>query len=328
MNGTRIVSVGTAVPEEALDNRELAPRLGLDETWIEERTGIRSRRIAAPSETSSTLGATASARALKEAGLDARDVDLIICATVTPDFRFPATACLIQHALDAKAAAFDLNGGCSGFLYGLAQADAVIRSGGAEHVLVVGAETLSRITDWDDPKTAILFGDGAGAVVVGPSETGSLGGFQLFSDGARPELLWVDPATDKIRMQGREVYRAAVMGMTGAVARLLEDSGLSVADIDLVVGHQANVRILGAVAERLGLPAKKMFTNIAGYGNTSAASIPIALAEAEASGRLEDGDVVVLTAFGAGFVWGAGFLRWSPGLHEPRQLIGAVKTGV
>lgn len=295
-----------------LTNAELARTIGRDEAWIEGRTGIRSRRIAMPSDTAATLGTAAAERALEAAGIHGSDVDLIICATVTPDHRFPATACLIQSALSSAAAAFDLNAGCSGFLYALAQADASIRAGAVRRVLVVGAEVMSRITDYSDPKTAILFGDGAGAALVERCEgAGEMGPFVLFSDGSRPELLYVDRSTSTIKMEGREVYRAAVTSMVGSVARVLRETGTHPSEVGLVIAHQANQRILEAVATRLGLPSTKMFSNIDRYGNTSSASIPIALAEAQATGALTDGDLVVLTAFGAGFVWGAGLVRWS-----------------
>ena len=311
MTGARIAAVGTALPERVLTNAELGPRIDRDEAWIEARTGIRSRRIASSTDTAATLGAAASERALTAAGLTGSDIDLIICATVTPHHRFPATASLIQHALSSRAAAFDLNAGCSGFLYGLAQADASIRSGTARRVLVVGAEIMSAITDPLDPKTAILFGDGAGVVVVEAIEgAGSLGPFLLFSDGSRPELLFVDRETSTIRMEGREVYRAAVASMVDSVSRVLTETGTDAGEVGLVIAHQANRRILEAVAARLGLPVAKMFSNIDRYGNTSSASIPIALAEAQETGALADGDLVVLTAFGAGFVWGAGLVRW------------------
>ena len=311
MIGSRISGVGIAVPEHELTNVEVGRRIDRDAAWIEARTGITSRRIAGEGETTAGLGIAASRRALDAAGVPAGHLDLIICATITSDLRFPATACLIQAALGSRAGAFDLNAGCSGFLYALAQADAAVRAGAAQRVLVVGAEVLSRITDASDPDTSILFGDGAGAVVVEVAAEGPvLGPFLLFSDGSSPDLLFVDDATDTVRMQGREVYRAAVEGMTDSVRRLLASTGTGPDDVDLVIAHQANGRILAAVADRLGLPTGKMFSNISRYGNTSAASIPIALAEAAGSGVLEDGDLVVITAFGAGFVWGAGLVPW------------------
>lgn len=327
MIGSKIAAVGMEVPRRLLTNAELAPLIGRDESWIEERTGIRERRVAAPGETAATLGIAAAGRALDAAGLDGIDVDLIICATTTPPWRFPATASLIQDALASKAAAFDLNAGCSGFLYGLAQADAVIRSGSAGRVLLVGSETLSHITDRTDPKTGILFGDGAGAAVLEASDDVTVGPFVLFSDGSRPELLYVSNETNTIRMQGREVYRAAVVAMAESVDRILTETGTGADEVDLVIAHQANARILDGVAARLGLPADRMFSNIDRYGNTSSASIPIALAEAQQTGFLKDGDLVVVTAFGAGFVWGAGLVRWGAGISPDTSLVGAASAG-
>lgn len=328
MTGSRIASLGIALPERELTNEELASSLGVDAAWIYERTGIETRRIAGPLDTAGSLGTTAAARALAAAGLAGDDVDLVVCATVTPDWTFPATACLIQSGLGSRAAAFDLNAGCAGWLVALAQAHAAIDAGLAERVLVVGCDVLSRITDPDDAKTVILFGDGAGAAVVEKHDgVASVGPFSLYSDGSRPHLLHVANDTGTIRMDGRAVYRAAVSGMADAVRRVLEEGGVDESRVGLVVAHQANARILDAVAVRLGLPPHKMFSNIERYGNTSAASIPIALAEADAAGRLHDGDVLVLAAFGAGFVWGAGLMRWTPRRTADRELALAGAVG-
>ena len=326
MTGSRIAGVGMAVPHRTLSNPELARAIGRDATWIEERTGIRQRRVAAPEETAATLGSSAARRALDDAAVDASEVDLIICATVTPAWRFPSTASLIQNALGCDAAAFDLNAACSGFLFGLAQADACLRAGSARRVLVVGSEVLSRITDPSDPKTAILFGDGAGAAVIETTTEDALGPFVLFSNGGRPELLHVSNETGTIHMEGREVYRAAVVGMAQSVTRLLARTGTRAGDVDLVIAHQANARILDGVAARLAVPADKMFSNIDRYGNTSSASIPIALVEAQRSGALKDGDLVVMTAFGAGFAWGACLARWGAGPSRATALAGAVQA--
>jgi 3-oxoacyl-[acyl-carrier-protein] synthase-3 len=318
--GSQIAGIGIALPDKELRNAELAARLGVTEEWIVERTGVHSRRIASEGQNASSLGIDASTRALEDAGIAAADIDLIVCATVTPPWRFPATACLIQHALGAHAAAFDLNAGCSGWLYALVQADAVIRSGGARRALVVGTDVLSRITDYSDPKSSILFGDGAGAVVVERCrEEPRLGPFSLHSDGSRPQLLYVPDDTGVIHMAGREVYRAAVAGMVSSVTELLASSGIAPADVDLFVAHQANQRILDAVASRLGIGADRIVSNIAIYGNTSAASIPIALFDARRSGVLQQDDLVVMTAFGAGFAWGAGLARW--GTDVPERLL-------
>ena len=317
MTASTITGLGVALPEAALSNEDLAPRLGLSEEWIQSRTGIESRRIASSEETAASLGARAAVNALSDAGASPADVDMIICATVTPQWVLPATACAIQAEIGSDGAAFDLNAGCSGFIYALAQADALIRAGAAKRVVVIGSEVMSRITDYDDPKTAILFGDGAGAVVVEGSEgSAALGPFRLFSDGTRPKLLYVPSDTRLIRMEGREVYRAAVNAMARSVTDLLAAMGMAPSDVDLLVAHQANQRILDAVVARAGLDESRAYSNIARYGNTSSASIPIALFEARLEGRLREGDSVVLTAFGAGFTWGAGLVRWGAALSD------------
>ncbi|MGH2730274.1 MAG: beta-ketoacyl-ACP synthase III [Actinomycetota bacterium] len=329
MIGAQIAGLGIALPETELTNAELAPRLGVTEEWIVERTGIHCRRIASEGQDASSLGIEASLRALEDADITGEDIDLIVCATVTPRWRFPATACLIQNALGARSAAFDLNAGCSGWLYALVQADAVIRSGGARRALVVGADVLSRITDYSDPKSSILFGDGAGAVVVERCDGGPrLGPFSLHSDGSRPQLLFVPNDTGVIHMAGRDVYRAAVSGMVSSVTELLGSSGIASADVDLLVAHQANKRILDAVASRLGIDADRIVSNIAAYGNTSAASIPIALFDARRSGLLRQDNLVVMTAFGAGFAWGAGLARWGTNVPAPRTLVTAGEANV
>ena len=311
MIGSRISGLGVALPSGELTNAELALRLNRSEEWIEERTGIVSRRIASEDETVSELGTVASRRALADACIAADDVDSIVCATITPEWAFPATGCLIQASLGSKAPAFDLNAGCSGFLFGLAQANAMVRSGAAGRVLVVGTEVLSKIIDHDDVGTSILFGDGAGAAVVEGAEQGAgMGPFCLNSDGGRPQLLYLPRETGLIHMEGREVYRAAVQAMASSVADVLSRCGVAVSDVNLVVAHQANQRILDGVAQRVGLDPERTFSNIRYRGNTSAASLPIALFEAREQGRLNEGDLVVLVAFGAGFSWGAAVVRW------------------
>lgn len=305
----------------------MARLFGVGEDWIVSRTGISSRRIATGTEDAASLGVTASLRALTDAGLGVADIDTIVCATITASRRFPATACSIGAALGSTAPAWDLNAGCAGFLFALAQADALVRAGSARRVLVVGTDVMSKITDQADPKTAILFGDAAGAVVVEVSDGAALGPFELHSDGARPELLYTDQL-DLIRMHGREVYRAAVEGMSSAVTSLLATTGLSGSDIDLVVAHQANRRILDAVTRRLGLDDSQVLCNIQHHGNTSAASIPLALFDAREQGRLQHGDKVVVTAFGAGFCWGAGLLLWGAPLRPSTPtLVGAARVG-
>jgi 3-oxoacyl-[acyl-carrier-protein] synthase-3 len=313
VSSTSITGLGIALPGAELTNDELAARLGCTPDWIRTRTGISTRRVAGPHETTDQLGRVASLLALADAGLDSSDVDLVICATVTAERRFPSTACLIQSALGTTAPAFDIGAGCSGFLYALQLADATVRTNNARRVLVVGSEVLSGITDANDPKTSVLFGDGAGAAVVEAGVEGlRIGPIRLFSDGSSPELLFVNPSSGFIAMEGREVFRAAVGAMTASVAGLLEAEGLSADEVDLIVAHQANQRILDAVAERLGLDSNLLYSNIVRYGNTSAASIPIALYEARRDGLLNHESVVVLTAFGAGFTWGAGLLHGGP----------------
>jgi 3-oxoacyl-[acyl-carrier-protein] synthase III len=310
--GAEVAGWGTALPTAELGNEELAARLGVSAQWILERTGIRSRRVVGEGETTSTLATAAGRRALEQAEADPRDVDVVIVATCTPDYKMPAAAALVQHALGATNAwAFDLNAACSGFLFALAQADALVEARSARRVLVCGADVLTTVSDYTDPRSSVIFGDGAGAALVQATEGANrLGPFQLGTDGARPQLLWIPPATGRIRMEGREVYRRAVEGMTRSVRSLLAEARMSVGDVDLLVAHQANARILEAVAKRLGLPPERLALNIARLGNTSAASIPIAVSEAYEEGLLRDGDCVVLTAFGAGFTWGTGLLRW------------------
>jgi 3-oxoacyl-[acyl-carrier-protein] synthase-3 len=329
LTGAAVTGWGTALPSRELTNEELAPRLGLSDEWIFERTGILSRRVVGPGETTSTLAIQASDAALRRAGLESERLDAVILATCTPDYKMPATAPLVQHAIGAtRAAAYDLNAACSGFVYALAQADALIDAGAAERVLVVGADVLTTVTDYSDPKSCIIFGDGAGAVVVESTEGPSrLGPWQLGSDGAQPELLWIPSETGLIEMQGREVYRRAVEGMTRSVGEVLSQAGLRVADVDLLVAHQANARILEAVADRLGLTRDKLALNIGHLGNTSAASIPIALSDAVDQGQLHDGDRVVLTTFGAGFTWGTGVVRWGAAVSEDPALALAGEAG-
>jgi 3-oxoacyl-[acyl-carrier-protein] synthase-3 len=319
--GVAITGWGAAVPERIVTNADIATRVGVDEDWIFQRTGITSRHIAADDEETSGLATGAARRALSVAGVEPELLDAIIVATLTPDLQMPATASLVQASLEAgSAASFDLNAGCSGFLYALGQATAMVKSGQASRVLVVGADVLSRVTDFTDPRSAILFGDGAGAVVV-ESSVGrdGIGPFVLGSDGSDPDLLCIPRSTGVISMQGREVYRRAVEAMSDSVVELCGAGGVGLDEIDLIVCHQANARILASVADRLGLPEEIFLSNISAYGNTSAASIPLALAEAAIGGRLSRGDLVVLAAFGAGFTWGAGLVRWGERVDEMQQ---------
>ena len=322
----RIIGTGSALPERVLSNRDLEQMVETTDDWITTRTGIKERRIAAEGEFTSTFATAASRQALEMAALDAADIDLIICATVTPDFPFPSTACLIQHNLGAaRAAAFDISAACSGFIYGLSLADKFIRTGSATRVLVIGAEVLSRVVDWTDRNTCCLFGDGAGAVVVS-ADTGSGGIFSthIYSDGSYWELLHQPgagnrrPATPEllesgqvfIRMQGNEVFKLAVRAMEDAAQAALTANGYTVADLDLLIPHQANRRIIDAIGKRLGLGPDKVFINVDHYGNTSAASIPIALDEANRTGVLRRDALVLLDAFGGGLTWASALMRW------------------
>lgn len=311
---------GSALPTASLDNAALAARLDISEDWIFQRTGIRSRGVVSEGETTSSLAVDACRTALARADLLPDAIDLVIVATATPDYQLPATASIVQAALGcSNAGAFDLNAACSGFLYALAQANALVESGTCRRVLVCGAEALSPIVDYSDARSCILFGDGAGAVVVESTVWGgSLGPFVLRSDGAEPELLHVRPDERLIRMDGREVYRRAVEGMTEVLTEVMSRAGVGLDDVDHVVAHQANARIVEAVAARLGMDYGKLVMNIESVGNTSAASIPLALAGAADQGRLAPGDTVALAAFGAGFAWGAGLLTWEP-VRRPRE---------
>jgi 3-oxoacyl-[acyl-carrier-protein] synthase-3 len=301
--------------------------------WIRTRTGIRERHVVDTAETTADMAVQAGRRALEVARLRPAEIDLIIVATVTPDYAFPATACLVQDALGAsRAAAFDLSAGCSGFVYGLGMAASSIAAGTFQSALVIGAETLSRITDWSDRGTCVLFGDGAGAVVLQAGENpGGVLATILGSDGSGGDLLKLPaggsrhPASHRtvaegmhfLRMKGREVFRFAVKMMPRATREVLEGAGLDLTSLDLLIPHQANQRIIEAAARALDLPPEKVYTNLAWYGNTSGASIPIALAEAADAGRIRPDDLVVCVGFGAGLTWGAAALRWTRPRPEP-----------
>jgi 3-oxoacyl-[acyl-carrier-protein] synthase III len=328
MNGTSVGILGTGkyVPERRLTNQDLEQMVETNDEWIVTRTGIRERRIAAPDQATSDLAYEASIRALDAAGITADQLDLIIVATITPDMFFPSTACLLQEKLGAKkAAAFDLSAACSGFIYGLANATGFIQMGMYRHVLVVGAECLSRITDYSDRNTSILFGDGAGAVVVGEVPSGrGFKSFKLGADGAGGELLRICgggsrmPSTEQsvtdrrhfIEMNGRDVFKFAVRVMGSAAEEALSIAGIEKADIDLLIPHQANIRIIQSALERLNLSEDKCMINLDRYGNVSAASIPLALAEAVEENRVKEGDHLVLVGFGGGLTWGASVLVW------------------
>ncbi len=321
----RITGTGAYAPSRVLANSDLEKMVATSDEWITERTGIRERRIAGSGEACSDLALKAAQRALEAANIGAADLDMILLATCTGDYPLPATACLIQHQLGAtRAAACDLSAACCGFVYALSVADAYVRTG-MNHVLVIGSEVMSAITDWTDRNTCILFGDGAGAAVVSASE-GERGilSTQLKSDGALWELIAVPgggsrmPPSEKviteklncIKMKGNETFKVAVRTLEEAAREILAAGNVTVADIDLYVPHQANVRILKAVTDRLGLPLDKVMLNLDRYGNTSAASIPIALDEAVRQGRIKEGSLVMLGAFGAGLTWASALIRW------------------
>ncbi|MEO6248864.1 MAG: beta-ketoacyl-ACP synthase III [Sphingomicrobium sp.] len=313
-----VAGVGSALPARRVDNAELAAQVDTTDEWIVERTGIRTRYIAGEGETTGTLATEAARRAIDHAGIAAAEVDLIILATATPDQTFPATATKVQTALGINdCIAFDVAAVCSGFLYALTVADSMIRSGGAKTALVIGAETFSRILDWDDRATCVLFGDGAGALILrgAEGEAGILA-TRLHADGRFNDLLYVDggPSTTqtvgKLRMKGREVFRHAVTNLAAVLSEVLTAAGLSSADIDWVVPHQANARILDATARKLGLSPDKVIVTVDRHANTSAASVPLAFDVAVKDGRIKRGDLVVLEAMGGGFTWGAAALRY------------------
>lgn len=311
---------GSALPANCVSNAELEARVETSDEWIRERTGITQRYIAAEGETTGTLGTAAAQAALDDAGLTIADIDLIVLATATPDNTFPATATRVQHALGGKGfPAFDVAAVCSGFLYALGTADAMIRSGMAKRAIVIGAETFSRILDWEDRTTCVLFGDGAGAFVIEAQDVADDGpgllATQLHAEGEHCDLLYVDggPSTTgevgKLRMKGREVFRHAVVNLAEVLVEVLEQAGHVPADIDWIVPHQANRRILDATAKKLGLPLEKLVVTVDQHANTSAASVPLAFDVAKRDGRIKSGDLVMLEAMGGGFTWGASLLR-------------------
>ena len=312
-----IFGIGAALPEHVITNADLEQRLDTNDEWIVRRTGIRERRHLQGDETLADLATRACLLALDDAGRTGAEVDHVIVSTFTADRVTPGLAPEVARVIGAeRAAAVDLNAACAGFLYGLDQAAALVESGRASVVLVCGAEALSRVTDHDDRSTAVLFGDGAGAVVVagGELELG-VGGFVLGADGAQADLLYAERDERVLRMQGSDVYRHAVRRMTAASREALERAGRTVEDIDLFVAHQANIRIIEAAASELGIAREKVVVNVDRVANTSSASIPLALEQAEREGRLKPGDTVALAAFGAGFVWGAGIVSWKERVH-------------
>lgn len=324
MSGSRLLGTGSALPRRIVTNAELASRVDTSDEWITARTGIRQRHIAAEGETTATLAIAAARAALADAGVDASSIGLIVLATATPDNTFPATATKVQAALGCTGGiAFDVAAVCSGFLYALGVADSLLKTGMARRALVIGAETFSRILDWEDRTTCVLFGDGAGAVVLeaptaaaadDPQAPGIIA-TRLHADGTCHDLLYVDggPSTTRsvghVRMRGQEVFRHAVVNLADVLKEVLEEAQVSVDEIDWVVPHQANARILDATARKLGIAPEKVVMTVQDHANTSAASVPLALDVARRDGRIRAGDLVMLEAMGGGFTWGASLIR-------------------
>lgn len=327
LRGAGIIGVGSFAPQKVLTNADLEKFVETNDEWIVTRSGIRQRHIADENTAASDLAVEAANRALDCASLSPEEIDLVICATITGDMPFPSTACLVQNRIGAKnAAAFDMQAGCSGWVYALSTASQFIKAGTYDHILVIGVDTLSKVTDWTDRSTCVLFGDGAGAVVLGPAspDEGVLSTY-LGADGAGGDLLKIDaggsrmPTTEEtvrngmhyIKMEGREVFKFAVRIMGEASIKALQICNLTTDDVNLFVPHQANTRIIDAAASRLGLTEDRVFKNVQDYGNTSAASIPIALDEAYRSEKIKKDDIVVVVGFGAGLTWAAGVLKWT-----------------
>lgn len=321
-----IIGVGKYLPQHVLTNADLEKMIDTTDEWITTRTGIKERRIASDNEATSDMATKAAKDALNNAGLEASDIDLIIVATITPDMFFPSTACIIQNNLGARTVpAFDIAVACSGYIYGLAIAEKFIKNGSCKYALVVAAEKLSAVTDWEDRSTCVLFGDGAGAAVLGPVEEGGILGSTLGADGSKGDLLQlpaggsrmpasimtVENKLHTIKMEGNILFKHAVKIMAEAALAVTEPLGLKGEDIDLIIPHQANIRILNGVAKRLGVdPKKKLYLNIEKYGNMSAASSAVALTEAVQEGRIKKGDTILMDAFGGGLTWGALVIKW------------------
>ncbi|OJE49670.1 3-oxoacyl-ACP synthase [Bacillus proteolyticus] len=304
-----ILGIGRYVPEKVVTNHDLEKIVDTSDEWIRTRTGIAERRIADDTIDTSYMAVESSKKALEDAGISGEDIDLILVATVTPDRAFPAVACVIQEAIGAKhAAAMDLSAACAGFMYGMITAQQFIQTGTYKNVLVVGSDKLSKIVDWNDRNTAVLFGDGAGAIVMGAvSEGKGVLSFELGADGSGGKHLYQD---EYVMMNGREVFKFAVRQLGDSCLRVLEKAGLTKEDVDFLVPHQANIRIMESARERLNLPKEKMSMTIEKFGNTSASSIPIAMVEELQNGRIQDGDLIILVGFGGGLTWGAVALRW------------------
>ena len=321
-----ITGLGCYVPERVITNDELSKMVDTSDEWIVERTGIRERRVAAPKEALSDMCIPAARDALEQAGVDAADVDLIIVATVTPDMFFPSTGAIVADELGAReAAAYDLSAGCTGFMYALAQAHGMISAGLTNRALVIGGDVLSKIVNWQDRATCVLFGDGAGAVLLEPTQDDGFFGFELGADGAGGVHLYMPaggsrlPASPEtvasgqhlVLMNGREVFKFATRVLVSSAEKLLEECDVSMADVDVYVPHQANVRIIDHATKKLGVPEQRVVVNVDRYGNTSSGSIPLALADAVADGRLAEGKVVLMTGMGAGLTWGSALMRWT-----------------
>jgi 3-oxoacyl-[acyl-carrier-protein] synthase-3 len=315
-----IAGLGCKVPDRVVTNDELAQYVDTTDKWIRERTGIRERRMASQEEALSDLALPACHDALVQAGIEGRDIDLLIVATVTPDMAFPSTGAILADRLGAvDAAAYDLSAGCTGFMYALAQAYGMLAAGLANRALVVGGDVLSRILDWSDRSTLILFGDGVGAVVLEPAPERGFLGFELGADGGGGENLWLpgsgsrifDEAERHVKMNGREVYKFATRILVQSAQDVLERCGVSIGDVDVYVPHQANIRIIDHATKKLGVPSERVVINVDRYGNTSSGSIPLALADAAQDGRLQPGKLVLMTGMGAGLTWGSALIRWT-----------------
>jgi 3-oxoacyl-[acyl-carrier-protein] synthase III len=323
-NGRRIgiTGLGVHVPDRVFTNKDLEQFVDTSDEWILERTGIRERRFATEDEALTDIAAPAAVAALADAGVDAASIDLIIVATVTPDMMFPTSSALLADSLGMPdAAAYDLLAGCTGFMYAIAQAYSMLASGLSKRALVVGGDVLSKILDWGDRSTLVLFGDGAGAVVLEPVGAGGFLGFELGADGGGGDNLWLpgsgsrhfEDADKLVKMNGREVFKFATRVMVSSAEKVLAECGLTVEDVDVYVPHQANKRIIDYAARKLGIPEEKVVVNVDKYGNTSSGSIPLALADAAADGRLREGKVVLMTGMGAGLTWGSALIEWTEG---------------
>jgi 3-oxoacyl-[acyl-carrier-protein] synthase-3 len=321
-NGARvgIIGLGTHVPERVFTNADLEQFVDTTDEWIVERTGIRERRFAEQHEALTDIALPAAVQALEEAGAEPASIDLIIVATVTPDMMFPTSSAILADKLGMPdAAAYDLLAGCTGFMYGIAQAYAMLSSGLSRRALVVGGDVLSKILDWHDRSTLVLFGDGAGAVVMERVDDGGFLGFELGADGGGGKNLWLpgsgsrhfDDADRLVKMNGREVFRFATRVMVSSAEKILNECGRTVDDVDVYVPHQANKRIIDHAAGKLGIPEEKIVVNVDRYGNTSSGSIPLALADARADGRLRPGELVLMTGMGAGLTWGSALIEWT-----------------